>query len=398
MTRSSIQETTEEILRRRNRELSILNSIAEALNRSVDLEQALQAALSQAAELLDLKTGWVWLMEEESSETYLAAAQNLPPGLESHPELMQGSCYCLDTYRAGDLDGAANVNVIACSRLKKLVDGTAGLRYHASIPLYAHGKSLGVLNLASPDWRELTSDDLRLLYTVGDLLSIAIERARLYARSVEYGAIAERNRLAREIHDTLAQGLAGISLHLEIADAQLEAEADPALVRKTISKAQAQARTNLEEARRSVLDLRSAPLEGRSLPEALQELAQSMVDGSFPPLEIKITGEPGPLPKRLESSLFRIAQEALTNIQRHASATSARLELTYLPENIRLVVEDNGRGFDPRHIPEGRYGLVGLNERVKMIDGNLKLESSPGHGTRIEADIPRKAPTETPDG
>src|SRR5574341_1693571 len=180
----SMQENINETLRRRNRELSILNSIAEALNRSVDLDQALQAALSKAAELLDLKTGWVWLLSEESGETYLAAAQNLPPGLANNPELMQGSCYCLDTYKAGDLDGAANVNVITCSRLKKLVDGTAGLRYHASIPLYAHGKSLGVLNLASADWRELTADDLRLLYTLGDLLSIAIERARLFARSV----------------------------------------------------------------------------------------------------------------------------------------------------------------------------------------------------------------------
>ena len=394
MTSSNSQETTEETLQRRNRELSILNSIAEALNRSVDLDQALQAALSQAAELLDLQTGWVWLLDEESNDTYLAAAQNLPPGLENHPALMQGSCYCLDTYRAGDLDGAANVNVIACSRLKKLVDGTGGLRYHASIPLYAHGKSLGVLNLASPDWRELTPDDLRLLYTVGDLLSIAIERARLYARSVEFGAIAERNRLAREIHDTLAQGLAGISLHLEIADAQLEADADPAQVRRTISLAQAQARANLEEARRSVLDLRSAPLEGKSLPEALQALAGSMAGGSFPHLEIHITGEPGPLPSRLESSLFRIAQEALTNIQRHASAKSAQLQLQYLPDWIRLIIQDNGLGFDPEHIPEGRFGLVGLNERVKMLDGTLKLESSPGRGTRIEVDLPRKIPAD----
>ena len=90
---------------------------------------------------------------------------------------------------AGDLDGAANVNVITCSRLKKLIDGTDGLRYHASIPLYAHGKQLGVLNVASPEWRQLTPDDLRLLYTVGDMLGIAIERARLFAHSAEFGAV-----------------------------------------------------------------------------------------------------------------------------------------------------------------------------------------------------------------
>ena len=377
-----------ETLRRRNRELSILNSIAEALNRSIDLDQALQTALSQAAELLDLKTGWVWLLHEETGETYLAAAQNLPPGLANNPELMQGSCYCLDTYQAGDLDGAANVNVITCSRLKKLVDGTAGLRYHASIPLYAHGKSLGVLNLASTDWRELTPDDLRLLYTLGDLLSIAIERARLYARSVEYGAVAERNRLAREIHDTLAQGLAGITLQLETVDALLEARAEPQRVRRTLSQALALARANLEEARRSVLDLRPAPLEGHNLPEALHNLVKTLPATGQLKVTLQVNGDSRPLPVRLEDGLFRIAQEALTNVARHASASSAWLQLSYLPEEITMVIEDNGMGFDAQNIPPGRFGLIGLNERVRMLGGHLKLESSPGKGTRVEVSLP----------
>jgi two-component system NarL family sensor kinase len=388
VTSESTQENVNETLRRRNRELSILNSIAEALNRSVDLDQALQAALSQAAELLDLKTGWVWLLSEESGETYLAAAQNLPPGLANNPELMQGSCYCLDTYQAGDLDGAANVNVITCSRLKKLVDGTAGLRYHASIPLYAHGKSLGVLNLASTDWRELTPGDLRLLYTLGDLLSIAIERARLYARSVEYGAVEERNRLAREIHDTLAQGLAGISLQLETAEALMDAQADPQRVRRTISQALSLARANLEEARRSVLDLRPAPLESRDLPEALIELVRSLPNPGRVKIDLSIDGESYQLPARFEAGLFRVAQEALTNVMRHARAKTTRLSLNYSIDQIQLTIEDDGEGFDPHDIPPGRFGLVGLNERAHMLGGNLVLESSPGGGTRVEVTIP----------
>jgi two-component system NarL family sensor kinase len=371
-----------------NRELSILNSIAEALNRSVDLDQALQAALSQAADLLDLKTGWVWLLSEESGETYLAAAQNLPPGLANNPELMQGTCYCLDTYQAGDLDGAANVNVILCSRLKKLVDGTAGLRYHASIPLYAHGKSLGVLNLASTDWRELTPDDLRLLYTLGDLLSIAIERARLYSKSVEFGAVEERNRLAREIHDTLAQGLAGISLQLETAEALMEAQADPQRIQRAISQALSLARANLEEARRSVLDLRPIPLESHDLPGALKELARLIPATGHLDIDIGVNGEYRQLPARLEAGLFRMAQEALTNILRHAQAKTAHMELFYTSDQIRLIVKDDGKGFDPQNIPPGHFGLVGLNERARMLGGSLRLESSPGGGTRLEVTIP----------
>ena len=173
-------------LRRRNRELLILNRIASALNGSLELPEALRTTLAQVAEWLDLRTGWIWLLDEDSEQPYLAAAQNLPPALARNRQRMEGWCYCLETFAAGDLSGAANVNVVTCSRLKSLVDGTDGLRYHASIPLYAHGKRLGVMNLASADWRELAPDELRLLHTIGDLLSIAVERARLYARSAQH--------------------------------------------------------------------------------------------------------------------------------------------------------------------------------------------------------------------
>jgi two-component system NarL family sensor kinase len=181
MMQTELQISDAEKLRQRNCELAILDGIAEALNRSVNLDQALHAALSQCVDLFGMHTGWIWLFDDQSGEISLAAVQNLPPGLANNPELMKGSCYCLDTYRAGDMAGAANINVITCSRLKKLVDGTAGLRYHASVPLNAGERQLGVLNVASSDWRELTDEDLWLLYTLGDMLSIAIERARLTA-------------------------------------------------------------------------------------------------------------------------------------------------------------------------------------------------------------------------
>jgi two-component system NarL family sensor kinase len=388
MSEGPILESDTDKLRRRNRELTILNAIAQALNRSVDLDQTLQAALAQVAELLDLRTGWIWLLGEESGESYLAAAQNLPPALADNPHRMEGSCYCLDTYRAGDMEGAANVNVITCSRLWGLVDGTDGLRYHASIPLYAHGKELGVLNVASADWRELSPEDLRLLYTVGDLLSIAVERARLFARSAQLGAAEERNRLAREIHDTLAQGLSAIALHLETADALLEAGADPQRVDQAVRQAMTLTRANLEEARRSVLDLRAAPLEGRALAEALAALAEKWAAQEDLQVDFDAVGGHRPLPVRLEAGLYRIAQEALTNVARHSGARRVTLRLVTTPDQARLSVEDDGRGFDPAQVSAGRYGLVGLNERARLLGGTLRLESSPGAGTRVEVVIP----------
>ncbi len=380
--------TDAERLTQLNRELTILNSIAQALNRSVEVGEALRAALAQVADLLELSTGWIWLLDEETGASYLAAAQNLPRALTKNPQRMTGSCYCLDTYREGDLNGAANVNVVKCSRLSGLVDDTNGLRYHASIPLYAHGKKLGVLNLASRDWRGLDPDDLRLLYTIGDLVAIAVERARLFAQSARLGALEERNRLAREIHDTLAQGLAALALQLEHADALIDADADRERVQRSVRQSLSLARANLEEARRSVHDLRAAPLQGRTLAEALSALVDDLTRQDELAAAFELAGETRPLPIRVESGLYRMAQEALSNVRRHAGARRVTVRLETLPKRVHLLVEDDGAGFDVEHVPEGSYGLIGLNERARLLGGTLRVESCPGEGTRLEVDVP----------
>jgi two-component system, NarL family, sensor kinase len=374
-------------LRRLNHELSVLNAIARELNRSVNLGEVLEFTLAQVAELLGLRTGWIWLMNETSSEPYLAAAQNLPPALSNDPRRMDGSgyCYCLDTYKRGDLEGAANVNVLTCSRLSGLVDGTDGLRYHASIPLYAQDKKLGVMNVASPDWRSLSPEDLQLLYTIGDLLSIAVERAGLFARSTRLGAVEERNRLAREIHDTLAQGLTATALQLESADALLDAGSEKA--RESLRRALSLTRSNLEEARRSVLDLRAAPLEGRPLSEALKALVERWEAETGVAARYRAVNDSRPLPPRVEAALYRICQEALTNISRHAGADRVSVQLVATPERVRLVVADNGRGFDASEAPADGHGLIGMRERAETLGGSLEVWSDAG-GTRIEATVP----------
>ena len=389
MSESSGGEKTRD-LRRLNHELSVLNGIARELNRSVNLDQALGFTLSQVAELLGLRTGWIWLIQESSPEPYLAAAQNLPPVLADEPRRMDGSgyCYCLDTYKKGDLEGAANVNVLTCSRLDGLVDGTDGLRYHASIPLYSGEKKLGVMNVASPGWRGLAPDDLQLLNTVGDLLSIAVERARLFERSARLGAVEERNRLAREIHDTLAQNLTATGLQIESAEALLEADSDPERVHAALDRALSLNRSNLDEARRSVLDLRAAPLEGRSLAEALKGLVDRWETETGVAARFQAVNGSRPIPPRVEAALYRVGGEALANAARHADASRATVRLVATPDAGGLLVEDDGRGFDPSRVPGDRHGLVGMRERVEMLGGALQVESSPNGGTRVEATVP----------
>ena len=379
-----------EDLERRNHELSVLNEIARELNRSVELGEALGFTLSQVAELLGLQTAWIWLIDDSSPEPYLAAARNLPPALADDPRRMDGSgyCYCLHTYKRGDLEGAANVNVLTCSRLDGLVDGTGGLRYHASIPLYAGEKKLGVMNVASPQWRGLSSEDLQLLSTIGDLLAIAVERARLYDRSARLGAVEERNRLAREIHDTLAQGLTATGLQLESAEALLDHDAGADRARESLRRALSLTRSNLDEARRSVLDLRAAPLEGRSLAEALKTLVDRWEAETGVNTRFKAINGSHPLPPRVEVALYRVCQEALTNVSRHAGANRVTVRLVATPDEVRLVVRDDGRGFDPSRVTEARHGIIGMRERADTIGGSIKVESSADSGTRIEVTVP----------
>jgi two-component system, NarL family, sensor kinase len=375
-----------------DRDLGILNALAQALSHSLDLEEVLRTALDQVAELLQLETGWVWLLDETTGESRLAAARQLPPALVERPELMEGPCYCLRTYRAGDLHGAANVNVVWCSRLEQLVEGKNELQCHASIPLYADDRKLGILNVASRDWRELSEEELDLLYTVGALVSLAIERTRLAARSAELAALEERNRLAREIHDTLAQSLAAIAIRLETADALVEGKEDTQLA-DAVRQALAITRSTLDEARRSVLELRGAPLEGRTLAEALRSLADDIGGAGGRTLDVAVTveGDSGALPRAVEIGLYRIAREALTNVVRHAGATAAAIHLEWTEGRARMRIEDDGMGFVPSRVPSGRFGIIGMNERARLLGGSLGIASAPGTGTTIDIEVPLRA-------
>src|ERR687883_2028712 len=273
------------------RELSIVNAVAEALNSSPDVRQALERTLSLVADLLGLRTGWVWLIDQDTGRFYDAAERELPPYLQERIRMAgQRRCWCIDAFRDGELK-PTNIDVMECSRLQpafrsKSAAMTAGLRYHASIPLYFQNKPLGIMNVTGPAWRKLTAEELRLLSTIAYQVGIAIERARLAEDATRLARAEERTRIAREIHDTLAQGLTAIALNIEGAMHQLETRPDQA--RERLERALVMARENLEDARRSVLDLRSAArLEGKPLTEALAGLARSFTSDTGVPVSVQ---------------------------------------------------------------------------------------------------------------
>ena len=374
---------------RRADELGVLNAIAEALNSSPDVQQALERTLRMVARLLGLRTGWVWLLDPDSGAFYNAAVQNLPPYLRKPVRMTGYSCRCIEEFRAGELT-PKNVDVIECTRLrpavrKKATHLTQGLRYHASIPLYFQQKPLGIMNVTGPSWRKLSADELRLLSTIAYQVGIAIDRARLAEEGARLARAEERARLAREIHDTLAQELTAVALHLEAALAQMASS--PKRARERLQRALDVTRQSIEDARRSVLDLRATPLAGRPLAEALASLGRGFTAETG--IRVHVHASPsGELPLRLEAELFRIAQEALANVRKHARANTVEIALRPGGGRLRLSIHDDGRGFDPAATLDGGMGMLGMRERARLLGGTLRVESRPGGGTNVRASVP----------
>jgi len=378
----------------RNRELAILNAIAAELNGAADVQAALTKTLALVADLLRLRTGWVWLLDPDTNQFYNAASHNLPPYLRK-PVRMAGSwCVCTESFRSRKL-APKNIDVIECSRLapavkSKSVRLTGGLRYHASIPLYSGEKPLGIMNLTGPSWRKLTGDELRLLSTIGYQVGVTIERARLAEESAELAREEERTRVAREIHDTLVQSLTAISLQLDAALKRIDdgrAGAPQTALRERIVNARDIARGGLDEARRSVLELRGAPPAGKSLVAALRALARGFTSQTGVRVRVRVRSSGRrQLSARAEAELYRIAQEALTNVGKHASVGEAQIEVRMGMRTIALRIRDRGRGFS-RAASKG-HGLTGMRERAQLLNGTLSIDSAPGRGTTVTATVP----------
>jgi signal transduction histidine kinase len=213
--------------------------------------------------------------------------------------------------------------------------------------------------------------------------------AQLLTQAREAGVLDERQRLAREIHDTLAQGLTGIVTQLEAAD---QAAQRPAEARRHVHTATRLARDSLSEARRSVHALHPQPLESAGLPGALADVVDRWSSVNTAAVELVTTGTARPLLPEIEVTLLRTAQEALANIAKHAKASRVALTLSYMEDLVTLDVRDDGAGFDPASARagtrDGGFGLTGMRERVRRIAGTLEVESEPGAGTAVSACVP----------
>ncbi|MFI7609830.1 histidine kinase [Nonomuraea terrae] len=215
--------------------------------------------------------------------------------------------------------------------------------------------------------------------------------ARLLDQARRAGVLDERNRMAGEIHDTVAQDLVALIGQIDAAD---RAGHDDAR-RRHLGRAGELARRGLSEVRRSVRALRPEPLEDARLPEAIGDMARSWADAAGVELRMEVTGTPVALSQDVEAALFRVAQEALANVAKHAAATRTGLTLSYTDDLVLLDIRDDGTGFVPQ-TPSDGFGLDSMRQRVRSVGGTLEIESARDEGTAIAATVPIIPTSETP--
>lgn len=280
----------------------------------------------------------------------------------------------------------------------------------ASVPVVtASGQLVGVLNVHSRQRRDFSEADVHLLQSVAGLMAGAIENARLHRRLADREEAlerfaertvelqeSERRRLAGEIHDGISQRIVGLSFHLSAAADAVRT--DPEYTAERITAAQALAAAALDETRLAIAGLRPPVLDDLGLAASLESLARSLPD-----VTVEMDTHPCDLPGHVETAVYRVAQEALQNVAKHAEASAVTVRLHAHGERAVMEISDDGKGFDPEALThEGvgpvRYGLAGIQERAELLGADLRVESQPGRGTRLRLSVPRSSAGRVGDG
>jgi signal transduction histidine kinase len=414
-----VAEQTAELAQRATR-AEALYAVSQALTSTLDLERVLALITEQAAHLLGFDSAQVLLSQPDGS---FASLEAYPRTVADGPAMGNGA-----ERRAAD--GAAAWEVQAAGRLLREVverrkarvvwlaadgnadgdgDGQAGMDESGNraappavalaagsaliLPMHYAERVAGALMLTNANGEaNCSGDDLVLGQGLADQAAVAIANAQLLGEAREAATLEERTRLARDIHDTLAQGLTGVVVQLGATQRALSLAPNEA--REHLGVALRMARESLAEARRSVWNLRAPALDRGDLSDALRALTVRPL-GAHVAVTFEQRGEPWALSTAVESTLLRVGQEALVNVAKHAQASEASVVLEYGPDRVQLRIRDNGIGLERQALDEvslapgpwGGFGLVGMRERVEALGGRLEISSE--GGVEIVAAVPR---------
>jgi len=405
-----IQERVRRLREKALAEAQALNSISAAITQSLQLEQMLDLALQRIAKLMKVDISWVYLLDEEAQELVFAAQRGLSETLlEGADRLKVGEGLNGWVAQSGQPLGVENIS--EDPRLTREAVRSEGVQGFLAVPLKSKDKVIGTLGVAMFYPRHFSSDEIRLLSTIGNQIGVAIENVRLYEREREIAAQLrtsaenlrsyvreitraqeeERKRIARELHDDTAQALALLSRRLDTLSTLNEQM--PKIPSQRLEELRELTDSILQGLRRFSRDLRPPVLDDLGLLAALKGLTTDLVKEGGTEATLEVIGSETRLSPEAELVLFRIAQEALNNVKKHSGASKALITVEFDEGGVGITVRDNGKGFElPDRMEDlaaaGKLGLIGMQERARLLGGSLTVQSRPAEGTTVVVTVP----------
>src|SRR5699024_3594041 len=362
--------------------LQLLKDIAEFLNEETDRDTMIEGALKLLVDHSEFETGWLFFIDSEGNPE-LKAHYQLPPSLEKegYHHLCEGKCWCVNKYNNRELERATNIFV--CSRLEKARMAYPGennnITHHATVPLLSGDESFGLLNVASPDTEQFAKDELDLLESVAFQIGSTLKRIELNAQEQENMIIRERQRLARDLHDSVNQMLFSIGITSHAAKNLKDREK----LSDAFDSIENTSKHAMSEMKALIWQLKPIGLE-EGIIDAIEKYAGLL----GLELEVSVTGFYD-VPDNVEIGLYRVLQEGLTNVRKHSGSSQAAISIVSKPDELLIGIKDEGIGFDQKEKSGYSYSLGNMKDRVKKLGGNLDIQSKQGEGTSIKVSIPR---------
>jgi signal transduction histidine kinase len=376
-----------------------MNEIAETVSLGKGVDSVLEAALDRLMELLKADSGTIYLLDEGNDTLEMRSVRGdlasdlttLAKRVQVHHTPMQRVLESGEPLFLEDISQAHEYP----SQISEILQ-REGYASWVCVPITAQAEVLGTMCLSSRGKHALNPNYIQFLYAIGNVIGIGISNRQLLdslalkegqLRNALHRAVQiqeeERKRLARELHDGASQALTSILIRLRA----LDAEDDHEILSDRLESLRYLTAETLEELRRLSLDLRPAALDNLGIVPALRWFTKRSSESSGLNIKLNSPDHLDRLPSEMEITLYRIAQEAITNTIRHAQATSINIKLERGAHCMWLTIEDDGQGFEMERRING-LGLVGIQERIALLDGSMKIDSSPGHGTKLWIEIP----------
>ncbi len=366
-----------------------LRDILADLNSNRQTGEILEFIVAQAGRFLKTDSVAIYRLDESGSTLRIQTARGLPDNYVNSMSLPVGrgipgrAVLQRRPLRVTDLAATLSTSTITEDRQRLMLMLEIVERYRSAlaVPLFVKNEIYGAIVLYYPETREFTDEEVRLAVAFSDQAALAVENARLRAQVGISAAAAERQRLARDLHDAVTQTLFSASLIADVLPRLWDKR--PADARKRLDDLRDLTRGALAEMRALLLELRPSSLAEAELGELLRQLTEAVIARARLPVTLTLTGEPPPLPPDVQVALYRIAQEALNNVTKHANASAVTVALSAEGAALTLLIEDNGRGFDPASIPPDHLGVGIMRERAESIGAALEIDSQPQRGTRL---------------